>query len=64
VRVVAQLLHRRQQMLAAQVHGHLAAVDHHPLDRAGDSLVGQHALEPVGELVEPPAVRGAGWRRA
>lgn len=66
-RVVPQGAGRAQQVLAVDVEGQFAPVDHDLVDHVGrvEALLLQRALQLVGHLVEPAAVRAnAGrWQR-
>jgi len=58
--VVTQVLDDRQQVLPAYVERDLTAVDHDLLDGvlvARPAVAAEHHRQPVGDLVEPPAVR-------
>src|SRR6478672_3858892 len=62
-RVVPQHLRDDDQVLAADVEGDLAAVDHDSLDGVVEPVGAQPVLEGVGHLVVPPAegpLRGRG----
>ena len=61
-RVVAQHAGHRDQVLAAHVDRHLAAVDDDPVDGlgVGGAAADEAALEVVGDLVEVAAVGALG----